>query len=90
MRGNPPSALTSPNPLRSIPACAGEPDVYVAPIGIHEVYPRLCGGTAQSKQTTRPSTGLSPPVRGNLIKTADNTERHRSIPACAGEPVVCG
>ena len=35
---------------------------------------------------TRPSTGLSPRVRGNRTADAAGTLSERSIPACAGEP----
>ena len=30
---------------RSIPACAGEPELVCAVCGHTEVYPRVCGGT---------------------------------------------
>ena len=34
-------------------------------------------------------SGLSPRVRGNLLRLAGASEEARSIPACAGEPKPC-
>ena len=31
--------------IRSIPACAGEPETCQSCPNVHEVYPRVCGGT---------------------------------------------
>ena len=31
--------------MRSIPACAGEPDVAGTEKTVNPVYPRVCGGT---------------------------------------------
>ena len=46
----------------------------------------MCGGTAYRGLVTKPSKGLSPRVRGNLIASETVGNRIRSIPACAGEP----
>ena len=35
--------------VRSIPACAGEPELPEDPREIREVYPRVCGGTPHRK-----------------------------------------
>ena len=52
------------------------------------VYPRVCGGTMMPCGDAGLLRGLSPRVRGNLNRgTAQNPYR-RSIPACAGEPVL--
>ena len=51
-------------------------------------YPRACGGTAHSRQTTVDDTGLSPRLRGNHGPDAHGTAYHRSIPAPAGEPLA--
>ena len=70
----------------SIPACAGEPlrpDEYVA---YYRVYPRVCGGTLDWFIQTQVIPGLSPRVRGNHVCADQRAGRHRSIPACAGEP----
>ena len=76
---------------RSIPACAGEPAVAVAPPPPLKVYPRVCGGTPRpSSRITRPA-GLSPRVRGNPPLRSRSVLLDRSIPACAGEPSsACG
>ena len=70
----------------SIPACAGEP----APAGYTdsdaEVYPRVCGGTSSPRAISTRLSGLSPRVRGNLVRCCADRDHQRSIPACAGEP----
>ena len=88
VRGNPPGVwhdLTAPG---SIPACAGEPGQL--PLVLHraEVYPRVCGGTLRSSAMHTLRYGLSPRVRGNHSISAVNHPIHRSIPACAGEPII--
>ena len=59
----------------------------VRPGGIIAVYPRVCGGTADT-ETERPRLkGLSPRVRGNRIRNGVWQPGGGSIPACAGEPM---
>ena len=53
-----------------------------------EVYPRVCGGTAANDDQGLLIPGLSPRVRGNQLKGTGAMFRERSIPACAGEPIV--
>ena len=72
--------------MRSIPACAGEPDVAAVGVLSVEVYPRVCGGTEVFTQLLDFVLGLSPRVRGNHRGWTDFVEANRSIPACAGEP----
>ena len=86
VRGNRPGQRRKIHQGRSIPACAGEPRLRQTPPAKTRVYPRVCGGT--SPRTTRCSSecGLSPRVRGNRRSGSRRSERHRSIPACAGEP----
>ena len=74
--------------LRSIPACAGEPCWDAVPPEIHEVYPRVCGGTGNPVFGYTDQRGLSPRVRGNRYGGGDTWLRDGSIPACAGEPLV--
>ena len=57
-------------PLRSIPACAGEPSLMQWNFSPCTVYPRVCGGTLTILEVTLEWTGLSPRVRGNLVQTA--------------------
>ena len=71
---------------RSIPARAGEPYHYGAIGRYRRVYPRACGGTADSMSMKQRRRGLSPRVRGNLNRVGDYRKRQRSIPARAGEP----
>ena len=70
----------------SIPACAGEPVSIVNTWGIHEVYPRVCGGTFLILEPLRVLAGLSPRVRGNHGVAVMGGIKGGSIPACAGEP----
>ena len=87
VRGNPMTMVPQMQMAGSIPACAGEPQLVAHAIALVGVYPRVCGGT--DKIGPRPSTfeGLSPRVRGNHLIARRRTQRERSIPACAGEPV---
>ena len=52
--------------VRSIPACAGEPDNGVAPLLFNQVYPRVCGGAGPDIHAASCYGGLSPRVRGSL------------------------
>ena len=52
------------------------------------VYPRVCGGTKSTSSPVPHSTGLSPRVRGNPPFNTLHGLLHRSIPACAGEPMI--
>ena len=86
VRGNPSVMRHSRSPRGSIPACAGEPQC-AAPGGIdYGVYPRVCGGTGKSVALIVSMKGLSPRVRGNLVRRSESNPPNRSIPACAGEP----
>ena len=72
----------------SIPACAGEPLLIAAAPLVHEVYPRVCGGTLGPGVYAYTIRGLSPRVRGNLGDGTNMPGIRRSIPACAGEPIL--
>ena len=76
-------------PVRSIPACAGEPQLAARVNPAPAVYPRVCGGTPPYRTTGRQANGLSPRVRGNLLQPLHQVSISGSIPACAGEP-ACG
>ena len=71
--------------MRSIPACAGEPERYEKSVGT-SVYPRVCGGTRAVRKKCWYER-LSPRVRGNQSGTKKVLVR-ASIPACAGEPAA--
>ena len=73
---------------RSIPACAGEPGTIQWMCGAPWVYPRVCGGTSLALTYCSLRGGLSPRVRGNLDGLTPIVAYVRSIPACAGEPLL--
>ena len=86
VRGNHPRRRKLIRPVRSIPACAGEPgDQNQQPHG-EQVYPRVCGGTVSTTRQNCRLSGLSPRVRGNPLANPSGAGRAWSIPACAGEP----
>ena len=68
VRGNPTTDCAAPLWTRSIPACAGEPSGTTVNITNQKVYPRVCGGTRQTRQATFARIGLSPRVRGNQYR----------------------
>ena len=86
VRGNPLPVSDADQPLRSIPACAGEPSPAQALSHGTKVYPRVCGGTGSCAGPQQLGWGLSPRVRGNQSRVVDQPARQGSIPACAGEP----
>ena len=86
VRGNPFSFSCCTIAYGSIPACAGEPAAVSRFWSVCEVYPRVCGGTARRRAAGRPTSGLSPRVRGNRRRPVSLFYCAGSIPACAGEP----
>ena len=86
VRGNRANAIVHRAERRSIPACAGEPPRGTRRQSRRRVYPRVCGGTPAPPPGQPGRYGLSPRVRGNLPVRCRVEPRHRSIPACAGEP----
>ena len=57
---------------RSIPARAGEPTIVAGSAYPEAVYPRPCGGARGSGPKTSVREGLSPPVRGSLLRHRHN------------------
>ena len=88
VRGNPPDAGMMGAVPRSIPACAGEPWPSWCRYAMPSVYPRVCGGTEPPPTPDEAEAGLSPRVRGNRSTRGSTCCGHRSIPACAGEPLM--
>ena len=86
VRGNHLLLLLTAFVVRSIPACAGEPNGQKPRQYAGEVYPRVCGGTRFIVLTQEHLKGLSPRVRGNHGLTGIFRTHQGSIPACAGEP----
>ena len=78
--------MAAPGLTRSIPACAGEPQILGVKIKTLKVYPRVCGGTPSRRGDTLMPSGLSPRVRGNHWGQNCPPDDAGSIPACAGEP----
>ena len=75
---------------RSIPACTGEPQCPSWTCAECTVYPRVYGGTPAKQDHRVEEPGLSPRVRGNQPHGRNHRSRHRSIPACTGEPMRRG
>ena len=71
----------------SIPACAGQPCLYVVHNPLRKVYPRVCGAASQLATHQLLIRGLSPRVRGSLCVALQQRFGPRSIPACAGQPL---
>ena len=88
VRGNPPGGGRPAGGGRSIPACAGEPRWWDAGCSACWVYPRVCGGTRGIPGVDMRRLGLSPRVRGNPQRREWRKTGRRSIPACAGEPLL--
>ena len=89
VRGNQDGRIVLQKAHGSIPACAGEPTWAASAIRLAMVYPRVCGGTAETRSPWMLEAGLSPRVRGNQGKAARRACSKGSIPACAGEPCAC-
>ena len=75
---------------RSIPACAGETSSSATQCSESKVYPRVCGGNILGRGHISGGQGLSPRVRGKLLKAQGFADAARSIPACAGETAGAG
>ena len=86
VRGNPGPECRATEGRWSIPACAGEPNIWVTHSPPGAVYPRVCGGTCHPLHWATEGRGLSPRVRGNPARAGDLQRAFGSIPACAGEP----
>ena len=88
VRGNPRTLMPPLTITGSIPACAGEPHRPHHRQHGKRVYPRVCGGTRRRLRRQQPGCGLSPRVRGNPGRRRLCGKAGRSIPACAGEPLL--
>ena len=89
-RGNRRATTPSKASQRSIPAHAGEPCGGGSGSGGGAVYPRPRGGTEEKMRVKIIVGGLSPPTRGNPMKSAKDQMTLGSIPAHAGEPAGFG
>ena len=73
----------------SIPAYAGDPYLNANVSPLLWVYPRLRGGSEAVISGGVSDTGLSPPTRGIPPGTGVVGDAIRSIPAYAGDPLLC-
>ena len=71
-RGSRPEGGIHPEPVRSIPAHAGEPTTLPGPKRQPRVYPRPRGGAECGRFTRCDYQGLSPPTRGSHTGTLDD------------------
>ena len=85
VRGKRKAGKASSARRRSIPACAGEASSGMGVCEAARVYPRVCGGSANTAAATGKLDGLSPRVRGKQLRLGHSLGAYRSIPACAGE-----
>ena len=71
---------------RSIPACTGNPGQRTVGRRWREVYPRVYGESLKPNPCSKPTSGLSPRVRGIRGAGRGYAGRRGSIPACTGNP----
>ena len=72
----------------SIPACAGKPRGSAAAKTPTRVHPRVCGEAVPALFVRSVAPGPSPRVRGSPPAAAWPACLPRSIPACAGKPLM--
>ncbi len=70
----------------TIPAYAGAPSGQIRRIAPGGDYPRVCGGTMNTKKPEIRRLGLSPRMRGHLDALRPNVSAAGTIPAYAGAP----
>ncbi len=73
---------------RSIPTHAGKPDISNSNSQTSWVYPHSCGETCSIVPIVVVVLGLSPLMRGNLVRAAQHLAAPGSIPTHAGKPIV--
>ena len=88
MRGNPLFSCLILMHRGSIPAHAGKPILILLMRDCAGVYPRPCGETADQFGTPTGQWGLSPPMRGNRLRSDMAVGGDGSIPAHAGKPTA--
>ncbi len=88
VRGNLDHPRVDPGRRGPIPAGAGEPCPVVSAALVTRAYPRRCGGTTRMFLMFPLSKGLSPQVRGNLLRLQNRRLLAGPIPAGAGEPAA--
>ena len=86
IRGNHRDAGRRRGEAGSIPAHTGEPLFPSGHRSLPGVYPRAYGGTAVRIDGPAAAQGLSPRIRGNLVRLPPGGADGGSIPAHTGEP----
>ncbi len=84
VRGTAGKARADAKLTRFIPACAGNGSSRSRARAAPTVHPRVCGERTQSEPWTWRTYGSSPRVRGTGVAPCSRPQRHRFIPACAG------
>ena len=84
VRGTPARKLGSEQPVRFIPACAGNASGLAAHRCSGTVHPRMCGERIVEAIASAILNGSSPHVRGTPGAARHGHGRDRFIPACAG------
>ena len=86
VRGSPHWLCADFRPYRSIPTCAGQPNVTSGGGGAGGVYPHVCGAAYTEIRERMMLVGLSPRVRGSRLRHWSGLRMRWSIPTCAGQP----
>ncbi len=86
MRGNLRLVLDESIVGGTIPAYAGKPSYRPARAKWLRDYPRVCGETSDTSANYSRPRGLSPRMRGNLLRLARERTSAGTIPAYAGKP----
>ena len=84
MRGTPPQLLQNPNPIRFIPAHAGNTYRGDCASRSKSVHPRACGEHCRICRSLPTRRGSSPRMRGTLVSGGVLSDDSRFIPAHAG------
>ena len=88
VRGTPHPEGAAVGCCRFIPACAGNSLGKLA-FGLPDaVHPRVCGELGTSTSLMLYPNGSSPRVRGTHRRRRGDDQRHRFIPACAGNSIA--
>ncbi len=89
VRGTRPRPCRQSDRRRFIPACAGNSRCPWKCMRRTAVHPRVCGELALYAIESAGRNGSSPRVRGTPVGKPAKADRHRFIPACAGNSSAC-
>ena len=88
MRGTPCRTVSFVNPVRFIPAYAGNTTLNLFIEAGHSVHPRVCGEHREISKLITQQNGSSPRMRGTRSPFASCPPSRRFIPAYAGNTPV--